>query len=84
MSEAEAIAYFCAEMSAHARTLPMRDATLFLRGALILIGAESDAVSELRSAFMRLSAADAQLELIASPQLKLPLKGDGNGKKGQP
>jgi hypothetical protein len=84
MSEEEAIAFFCAEISAHTRTLPLAEATAFLRGAMCLIGPH-DGVTALREAYMRLFAADHQLELLASPQLRLPLKpAAANGQESQP
>jgi hypothetical protein len=77
MNEEQARAFFIASIAAHARTLPASDAVNFLYGALLVCG-ERDELDPLYKAYTQLRDSDAQLELIASNQLRLPL--DGNHK----
>ena len=66
------VAFAVQESVRHARTLPLSEASRFLRGFLALV--EDDAhVTAVRSVYARLSQCDEQLELIAGPQPKLPL-----------
>ncbi len=76
MNESEDIAFYRATTAATARTLPLADALRFLHGALIVAG-ECPQMEEVRRVYIGLQASDAQLELIASGQLKLNLGGDG-------
>jgi hypothetical protein len=80
MSEAEDVTFFVAELCRAARAMPVADARRLLRGALALMD-EATAIDPVRIAYRRLADADAQLELLAAAQLKLPL-GEGNGAKG--
>lgn len=71
----------------HARSLSYYDCLRYLHGLLTLIG-DCDEAHQLRLALVALNEGDAQLELIASGQLNLPLDGelgrDGhNGKEGK-
>ena len=77
MSESEDIDFYraTATAAATARSLPLADAIRFLRGALLVAG-ESPEMTDVRNAYIGLQANDAQLELIASGQLKLNLGGD--------
>lgn len=72
MNEEEAIAFFRKLTIATARSLPMSESVDFLRGALAVAG-DHEAVAELRAAYLQLRNIDAQLDLIAGGQLKLPL-----------
>ena len=67
--------YFISESLRHARTLSLSDSTTYLRGMMMLI--DEDVMPELRETIRTLVQCDAQLELIANPQLKLPLDGHG-------
>lgn len=69
--------YFLQEAIAHARTLPLKDAVVFLRG-LLECGQESKAMGAVRSLFLLLSESDRQLELIELGQLKLKFPSTGN------
>lgn len=64
-----AVEFFIKETAAHARSLPLNEAVVFLKGALEIAG-DNDAVKELRGTYVDLSSADDQLELIASGQPK--------------
>lgn len=66
------------EVIRRARELSYRDSLTMLRGLLLLAG-DADEVHALRAVVMQLDAADDQLELIAGPQMRLPLNG-GDGK----
>ena len=66
MTEQDDIALYVRRLARHVRTLPLRDAVPFLRGALVLAG-ENAAVNELRGTYRDLSSADDQLEQIATP-----------------
>lgn len=74
MSDAETIAFYRATLVATARTLPLADAVVFLRGALF-VADDHHEMTEVRSAYVNLQQADAQLELIAGPQSTLNLGG---------
>jgi hypothetical protein len=76
MSEGDAISFYVQRIADTARTMPLRDAAAFLQGALCLAG-EHDAVAEVRTTYYRICESDAQLELIASGQMRLPLTGEG-------
>jgi hypothetical protein len=76
MSEGDAIHFYGKQVVAFARTLPVSEMIEFLRGALAVAGS-NDSVEPIREAYIKLAAGDAQLELIASGQLKLPLGGNG-------
>jgi hypothetical protein len=60
------------EIVRHARGLPLADAIRLLTGFVLLAG-DIQEVHALRAALIPLQASDAQLELIASGQLKLNL-----------
>jgi hypothetical protein len=65
---------FCvAEIAQCARRMSYPDSFRLLRGFLKLAG-DAPEVHDLRDAVLALDAADAQLELLASPQIKLPLE----------
>lgn len=80
MTEDEAIECYLQHLAGLARTLPIHDACAILRGAL-LVGEGHPALDRVGAAYVQLNAADDQLELLASPQLKLSLDGP-NGKDG--
>ncbi len=71
------IEFYRQQLVAHARTLPMHEAVIFLRGALAVSGVRADMV-DVQRAVSALIVADDQLELIAGAQGKLNLHG-GNG-----
>ena len=62
--------YFVVQAITHARTLPMADAVIFLRGLLQSCNDER-AFAPVRNAYMALSQSDKQLDLIQTGQLKL-------------
>lgn len=82
MSEGEDVTFFVAELCRSARAMPVADSRRLLRGALALMD-EAPAIEPVRLVYRQLAEADAQLELLAAAQLKLPLA-DGNGRKGAP
>ena len=69
MSENEAIQFFTKQTVAVARSLPLADAILFLRGALI-VAESSEVMTPFRAAYQQLQAADNQLELIRADGLE--------------
>lgn len=70
MSEAET--YFVAELMRHARrNLAVRDAIILLNGMLESIGDQHPARPRLIAARNHFTNGDAQLELIATGQLKM-------------
>jgi hypothetical protein len=71
--------YCVAESVKLARSLPLADAVSYLRGLVKLAG-DCEAIAPAREACMKLSEADEQLELIASPQAKLPFNGKDGAK----
>ena len=74
--EQSVIKFFVGEFARHVRELPFADAVQFLRGGLILIGDHVEA-QKLREICIALTNVDAQLELIAGPQLRLPFDRPG-------
>ena len=64
--------YFVASLASDVRRMPVADARTFLRGLLILVG-DDTRVDPLREIYRHLDLGDAQLELIASGQLKLAI-----------
>lgn len=72
MNDAEAIAHFQSLTGSLVRDFTLADALPYLRGLLILTEDRPE-LDHLRSVYSQLSTADAQLELIASGQLRLPL-----------
>lgn len=74
----EATEFFLAESIAHARTLSVAQAVLYLRG-MVQSCTDSEAVEHIRKAYIGLSESDRQLELIQTRQLKLKLKATGDG-----
>lgn len=62
--------FFIAEAIAHARSLSMEEAVVFLRG-LLQSCSDDEALAPLRNAYSVLSESDRQLELIQTGQLKL-------------
>ena len=66
-TEAHAIRFFVAQALRHARSLPIREAQVFLHG-LLLIGGEREELEPLRTAHNDLFALNQQLEEL---QLKL-------------
>lgn len=69
-SEAAAIEVFIADVAAIVRRMPVSEARPFLRGLLALVVEHE--LPELRTAYQALCASDAQLELLAGPQSRLP------------
>ena len=65
-------AFAVQESVRHARTLPLPEASRYLRGFLALVE-DDKIITQVRSVYARLSQCDEQLELIAGPQPKLPL-----------
>lgn len=58
-----------------ARDMSFQDSVRYLRG-LVLIAGDHEAAHSLRQTVIELCETDAQLELIASGQLKLPLEAE--------
>lgn len=73
---------FIAETVRLARLMPCVQAVSYLRGLVLLCG-DCDIIAPVRAALMKMAEGDAQLELIASGQLRLDLGRDGNGKDGK-
>jgi hypothetical protein len=69
VSEAET--FFIAEVMRHARTLPVQRAVTFLDGMLESVGDQHPARARLVAARNHFNDGDAQLELIATGQLKM-------------
>lgn len=67
------VEFFLNESLAHARTLPLAESVIFLRGMLQSCS-DSEAINRIRQIYIPLSESDRQLELIQSGQLKLVLK----------
>lgn len=65
--------FFISEAAKHTRGLSYRDSREFLRGLLLVCGDAAE-VAALRDILRTLDTTDAQLELIASGQLKLDLE----------
>jgi hypothetical protein len=66
------VEFFLREALAHARTMPLRDAALFLHG-FVLSCADKKVADQVRPLFVQVSESDRQLELIQSGQMKLNL-----------
>lgn len=71
-----AVETFITTVAKDIRRLPLNEARPFLAGLLTLMGEQAD-VEPLREIYRSLDTADAQLELIASGQLKLDLSTSG-------
>jgi hypothetical protein len=82
MNDSDAIHVFVCGVADYARSLPLRSAVPFLRGALLLAG-DREEVEPLRRVYTPLAHADDQLELIAGAQLRLPLDDKPPGLDGQ-
>lgn len=65
--------FFVTESVRYSRSLPYVDCLAYLRGMLRSCG-DQEIVADLRVIVSRISASDAQLELIAAGQLKLPFE----------
>lgn len=74
MSEAEQ--FFFSEACAHARTMKISEAALFLRGLLECTGG-GELAERIRAIHISLCESDRQLALFQTGQLKLPLKENG-------
>ena len=70
--------FFIQQAIAHARSLPLAEAVLFLRGLLALAEGD-DSLREVRLIYAALSESDRQLSLIETGQLRLPLDVPHNG-----
>lgn len=68
--------FFVAESIAHARSLPLADAVVFLQG-LLQSCSDADALAPIRNAYIAMSQSDKQLELIQTGQLKLKFNENG-------
>jgi pyridoxal biosynthesis lyase PdxS len=73
MNDTHVIASFVRQSLAHARTLPLTEARIYLHGLMLLTEGEAG-MGPVRIAYQHLCESDAQLELIASGQLRLPLE----------
>jgi hypothetical protein len=74
---------FVSESVRYARTLPYTGCLQYLRGMLKACG-DLDALGDVREIVQQLSDSDAQLELIASGQLKLNLEPAVTVRRRQP
>lgn len=77
----EAQDFFLRECAAHARSLPVTQAILYLRGLLISCN-ESSALEGLHAIYDRLVQSDNQLDLIHTGQMKLEFHKKGSKRKG--
>lgn len=68
--------FFIAQSIAHARTLPLPEAVVYLRG-LLQSCVDSPSLDPIRQVYIGLSESDKQLELIQSAQLKFKLTNRG-------
>lgn len=64
---------FFGESVRHAQSLSLTECVRFLTGMLAAVGGTHPSAARLRLALSNLTNSDAQLELIALGQLKLPL-----------
>ena len=71
MNEPEAILHFTRLTADLLRKMPFSDARHFLRGLLCVATPES--LTDLRTIYQSVCESDAQLELLAAPQMTLPL-----------
>lgn len=74
MSDDDTIACYVRFVAGGMCELPLADAVTVLRGALCIAG-DHAAMTSLRRIYIQLRESADQLDLIASPQLKLPLEG---------
>lgn len=77
MNDDETIECYVQFLAGGMRGLPLADAVTVLRGALCVAG-DHTAMTSLRRIYIQLRESADQLDLIAAPQLKLPLQ------EGQP
>jgi hypothetical protein len=68
--------FFLRECAAHARTLPVPQAILYLRGLLLSLPENMRAVDPIRGIYDALIQSDHQLDLIHSGQMKLSFFSD--------
>lgn len=66
----EEVIFFVRECAAHARTLTVPNAIIFLRG-MIMTCPSSQAMAAIKGIYDRLMESDQQLDLIHTGQLKL-------------